>query len=89
MKGQEKERLHANEVKHGPDNFMGQDLARLVQERYPRALPTAGISLAELERMNPLDLRIPVAGVACETPGRPGWIPYLARRLSHHHAAPS
>lgn len=50
--GQEKERLHANEVKHGPDNFMGQDLARLVQERYPRALPAAGISLAELERMN-------------------------------------
>ena len=49
---QENDRLRANEVKRGPDNFMCQDLARLVQERYPRALATAGISLAELESMN-------------------------------------
>lgn len=49
---QERERLEANEGKRGPDNFMCQDLARLVQERYPRALPGAEMSPAEAERTN-------------------------------------
>ncbi len=49
---QEQERLQANEGKRGPDNFMCQDLARLVQERYPRALPGVELSPAEIERMN-------------------------------------
>lgn len=49
---QEKERLQTNEGKRGPDNFMCQDLARLVQERYPRVLPGMEISPAEIERTN-------------------------------------
>jgi hypothetical protein len=49
---QEKERLQANEKKRGPDNFMCQNLARVVQERYPRVLPGMGISPPELDRMN-------------------------------------
>jgi hypothetical protein len=49
---QEKERLQTNEGKRGPDNFMCQDLARLVGERYPRALPGMEMSPAEVKRMS-------------------------------------
>jgi len=46
------ETARLKEKKHGPDNFMRQDLAQIVQDRYPRVFKWSGVSIPEMRNLN-------------------------------------